>query len=397
MDDKMGMDGRKELDFPEEEYQDRYARAWALMRERGMDALLVTDIDNYVYFSGHTATYGSPHWMWSSHARPFAMILPLDRYPILVMHLLEKPPAQRAAPWCEVRTYFELPFQPTILVDVLKKAGLEAARIGAELGLEQRFFLPVNDLRSMERSLPRAEFVDASEIFLALRFIKSPREVERLRRSCEITVEAFMSVLPTLRPGVSEREIATRIAIRMLELGADRPAHFMLSRTVPEHQINRPSERPFNIGETLRIDLGAVYREYKNCMSVTIVCGPPTKRQQELFDIVVEILADLEGMIRPGIAMSEVIERCNSILADHGLPPKEAGRIGHGIGLNGNERPSLDLQDDTAMAPGMCLALEPGIYQAEGGFVVEDNFVVRDSGIELLHPDTLKTLYMVSK
>ena len=386
-----------ELDFPKQEYDDRYVRARQMMRERNLDALIITNVANYIYFSGHTATHNAPHWMWTSHARPFVMIFPAKGNPMLIAHILEQLPAGRSSPWCEVRTYSDLPFKSSLLADVIREMGLKNARIGAELGLEQRFQLPFDDLRAVQSELPSVEFVDASGIFLDLRFIKSPLEIERLRKSCSIAEEAFRTVVPDLRIGMTEREVVKRVSIRMLELGADRPTHFLLSRVAPYHQLNRPADRTLEKGDTWRMDFGAVYQEYQSDMSWTMVFGEPTPKQVELFGHVARVIKDLEAMIRPGIQICEITKRYNELLEKDGLPPKGAGRIGHGIGLNFNERPSIDLIDTTVLKESMCLALEPGIFTPEGGFVIEDNFVIRSEGIELLHPDNLKQLYVVPK
>src|ERR1043166_325562 len=127
-----------EAPFPEQEYRDRYERAQALMDSNGLDALLVSEKNNYWYFSG-LISYQLDHIQ-----RPQILILPKTGKPLLLAYGNDKAKA-KALPWVgEVRAYTDVPFPEEMIGRCLKEMGLGEAKLGFELGEDQRLGIPVN-------------------------------------------------------------------------------------------------------------------------------------------------------------------------------------------------------------------------------------------------------------
>ena len=155
-------------DFPRDEYERRWTRARDLMDRAGFDALYVTEKNNYRYFSGHrTLQFGNK-------MRPMTLLIPRDRDPILLIYGLEAGDAKEQGWIDDVRSYVDVPFPWILIADTLKDVGLANARIGCELGPNQRMWLTFQDFEAVRAAMPSAEFVDASDVLVRCRLSKAP-------------------------------------------------------------------------------------------------------------------------------------------------------------------------------------------------------------------------------
>ena len=139
-----------EAPFADQEYVDRYARAQKLMERDGLDALVVSEKNNYWYFSG-LISYQLDHIQ-----RPQICVLPKSGKPLLLVYGNDKAKA-KALPWVgEVRAYTDVPFPQEMIAASIKEMGLGEAKLGFELGDDQRLGIPVNYLSGLTEALPKA-------------------------------------------------------------------------------------------------------------------------------------------------------------------------------------------------------------------------------------------------
>lgn len=202
------------LAMPSDEYPNRIRRARDLMRERGIDGLIVTDPVNYSYFTGHKVAS-------SLRSRPAIFILPLDGAPVLIAwsgpDMFARLYKQPFPSWVEDRRiYPEVPFTRDARVDwgiadILKERGLEAGRLAVELGREVWLGIAVGDFDLLKESLPRALFVDSGPVIWGCRMIKSEWEIDCMRKACEIGGRAWQRVFEELKPGISVAAIQRRV------------------------------------------------------------------------------------------------------------------------------------------------------------------------------------------
>ena len=149
-----------EAPFPDQEYLDRYQRAQALMERDGLDALVVSEKNNYWYFSG-LISYQLDHIQ-----RPQICILPKVGKPLLLVYDNDKAKA-KALPWVgEVRAYTDVPFPQEMIAGGIKEMGLGEAKLGFELGDDQRLGFPVNYLSRLTEALPKAQTVSYTHLTL---------------------------------------------------------------------------------------------------------------------------------------------------------------------------------------------------------------------------------------
>jgi Xaa-Pro aminopeptidase len=369
---------------PREELEARTARARAAMADRGIDALVVTDPVNYYYYSGHRAP--------AHVGRPSLLVLPLEGSPVLItMWVQDFFCGLDGVPfpsWIEDRRFYpEVPFDTTQPADwgvaaVLRERGLKAGTIGIELGVWTRLAIPVADYTRLTDELPRARFVDSGPVTWACRLVKSPWELETMRRACQITGRAWQRLFAELRPGMTGREICKRVALYHEEEGAALLfSGFARGATGPGGAFQR--------GDVLYLDGGCVFDGYHSDFTRRAVFGPPNERQREEHLRALEAQRAMLERVRPGASMAELFAAANEELARAGLADRNyadhpAKRLGHGIGLEQGEPPSINGIDETVLAEGMTLTVEPKFMSDDGLVNPDDVVVVTADGHELL-------------
>ena len=364
-----------EAPFPESEYRDRYARASRLMERDGLDALVISGRDNYWYCTG-LISYQFDHLM-----RPQICFLPKGEKPLVLVYGNEKAKAQ-ALPWIgKVKSYVDVPFPQETIADCLKEMGLGEARLGFELGEDQRLGLPVNYLSRLSEALPKAKIRDGSPALCELRIIKSALEIDAMRRACEISMKGYDRCLPQLRPGISRREVAERLFIAMIEEGANprTPGFLMLNGSTAY------DERCYQRGERMVADFGACYSGYFGDITRMAIFGSPSAEQKKEHQAAWDLIRRCFDAMKPGTQIAELSRIANRELEQRGYPKVESPkRIGHGIGLARAEPPSLNEVEKAVHRPGMILALEPKVRTEKGSVHLEEDVLITEGGAEFL-------------
>jgi len=228
----------------------------------------------------------------------------------------------------------------------------------------------------------------ATEAFLApFRLIKDANEIARLREAARITDEAFENVVPMLRPGVREIEVALELERHMRLAGAGGSGfHIIVAsglRSAMPHGV--ASNKTIEAGDLVTMDFGAVYEGYHADMTRAVAVGDIDAELRRMFDAVLEAQEAALAAVAPGLTGKELDRVARDLLAKHGLAEAFAHSLGHGTGLEIHEGPRLSTRSDDLLAPGMSVTIEPGVYvPGFGGVRIEDLAVVTDSGHEVL-------------
>src|ERR1043166_2688850 len=364
-----------EAPFPEQEYRDRYERAQALMDSNGLDALVVSEKNNYWYFSG-LISYQLDHIQ-----RPQICILPKSGKPLLLVYGNDKAKA-KALPWVgEVRAYTDVPFPEAMIAGSLKEMGLGEAKLGFELGDDQRLGFPANYLLRLTEALPKAEIKDGTAALTEMRVIKSAPEIEFMRKACEISVKAYDRCLPQLHPGMTRHEIADKLYISMIEEGAHprHPGFLMLNSST------RYDDRRYNKGDRMVADFGACYEGYYGDITRMAIFGAATEEHPNHPRMACRLIDRCFEAMQPGSPIAEISRVANRELLKRGYQTVESPkRIGHGIGMSRAEPPSLNEVETELYRPGMVLALEPKVRSATSAVHLEEDILITDKGQEFL-------------
>jgi Xaa-Pro dipeptidase len=364
-----------ESPFPEGEYRGRYDRAQSLMDKEGLDALVVSEKNNYWYFSG-LISYQLDHIQ-----RPQICILPKSGKPLLIVYGNDKAKA-KALPWVgEVRAYTDVPFPESMIAESLKEMGLGEAKLGFELGDDQRLGFPANYLFRLTEALPKAEIRDGTAALTELRIIKSGPEIEFMRKACDISVKAYDRCLPQLRAGMTRRQIADKLFISMIEEGAHprHPGFLMLNSST------RYDDRRYNKGDRMVADFGACYEGYYGDITRMAIFGEPTDEHKKDHCMACDVIDRCFAAMRPGSPIAEISRVANRELLKRGYQAVDSPkRIGHGIGMARAEPPSLNEVEKELHRPGMILALEPKVRSDKSAVHLEEDVLITEKGPEFL-------------
>lgn len=363
---------------------ERIEQVRAQMRAIEVDLLLLVNSVNVLYLSDCPEVDGNL-------ARPFFLLVPLERDPVLLVHEGREREA-RAYTWLEdVRSYRRLSAAPVEEIAAIVSAlAVPHGRIGAELGFEQHPGIPPLELRRLGEALQPLELVDVAGALWRLRAIKSEPELEALRQACAITSWAYSETFRASRGGEAESRVRARMMANMVTAGGDSPWTAILSGAGGyDVVLGAGSERPLERGDLVWMDGGCSVRGLCSDFSRAGVVGGPTMEQVEAQRLVHEVTMKGVEMVAPGVPVREIASTLNLLTSELGLPvtsepSRLAGRVGHGIGLNFTEPPHVSEQDATVLAPGMAITIEPGVCTEYGMFHVEENVIVTETGCEVI-------------
>ncbi|HHT48145.1 MAG TPA: aminopeptidase P family protein [Firmicutes bacterium] len=221
-----------------------------------------------------------------------------------------------------------------------------------------------------------------------LRRKKTQAELAAIRKAVEITDQAWARLLPELKPGRTEKEIAALFEFFQRESGAEGTSFPTIIASGPRSALPHaePTDRRIEAGDLLTLDGGARYNGYCSDFTRTVVVGAtPTTQQQALYDLVLKAQETVLAQMRPGMTGKEVDALAREIIAKAGYGDRFGHGLGHSLGLEIHEAPRLALTDETVLEPGVVYTVEPGIYLTGwGGIRIEDVVVVTTEGIENL-------------
>jgi Xaa-Pro aminopeptidase len=217
----------------------------------------------------------------------------------------------------------------------------------------------------------------------ALRARKDAEELERMRASAALASRVWTEVLPLIRPGVHELELAAEIEYRMRRAGASGPAFDTIvasgARAALPH--GRATVKPLQKNELVVFDWGAILRGYCSDLTRTVFLGRAPARLRKWYDAVRAAQQAAWAMLRPGVTAEAVDAAARSVLRRHGLARYFTHSTGHGLGIEVHEEPRLARRQKTCLEAGHVVTIEPGIYlPGMGGIRIEDDLAITPVG-----------------
>lgn len=368
------------------EFEARLERAHRGMAEAGVDALLLTNEPEIRYFSGYMTQF------WQSPTRPSFLVIPADGKPIAV--IAEISTVLMAATWVDDIRTWPAP-QPedegvTLLAGVLREvtAGRGAGGvIGLLRGAETTLRMPLADLEKLQGALADARFVDSTNLISRLRMVKSEAEIDKIRHICQVASDAFDQLPGLVRADQPLSELFRRFRMTLLAAAAD-DVPYLAGACAPggyETVIAPPSADRPQPGDLLMLDTGATYDGYFCDFDRNFSIGPASDELRRSYEALYAATEAGFAAARPGVTCEDLFQAMRTVILDAGFTCGSIGRMGHGLGMQLTEWPSHRAGDHTVLEPGMVLTLEPELLVADGRRMVhEENFVVREDGIEML-------------
>lgn len=257
----------------------------------------------------------------------------------------------------------------------IKTLGVQAHRLSAE----QR--------ASLARLLRGVKVKDAADVVGRMRQIKDDAELALMKRAIRIAEDAFRATLSAIRVGQTELELAALLEYEMKRRGSQTQAFDSIvaidaNAALPHAFAGSRKVKP---GSTILFDWGATYRFYRSDLTRTVFVGSIPARIREVYEVVYRAQQLAISAIKPGARMCDVDAVARRHVADAGFEKEFNHGLGHGLGLDVHEAPSLSWRSTQCLEPGMVVTVEPGVYlPGRGGVRIEDDVLVTRRGGRVL-------------
>ncbi len=403
-------------DFPVHEYRRRYERLAALMDSDGFDALVLTQEEPVRYLSG----YNSVVWQVGRWL-PSVFVAARDpRQSVLFCSAFDAGCAQGTA-WATVHPYTVQSELAELVTSHLKEIGAAPDRTGYEYGPGTFMSVPQYVAHPILAAGGAGAagaggagaagtgdgIRDAGRLISALRMVKSPLEIERVRRSVSAAVAGYRAGMEAAHAGMTEKELVAVIGSTMYSSGTTAGSKPLFVNCVSGRKryplVDSPaSDNVLADGDVVFVDGGGASDGYVSDILRIIGIGPLRGEDLRYAEVAAEATRVMIGAVRPGVRVSQLIGAASEYVKSAGVDDPVGVVAGHGIGLELWERPIIqvheDPDDDVAVVPGMVLCLEPILAPAhpDGGlagvFVIEQQVLVTQDGCEVLSgalPDEL--------
>ena len=355
--------------------QSRLDKLNASLRTSNLDAVILNPGPTLTHLTGLRF-----HLM----ERPVVLLLAKDQVPAIVLPELE---LQKVASLSYELRVFAYPENPSEWGSAFRKAAQSLGLDGKRIGVEPRQ-LRLLEFRYVRDSAPEADYPDASDVLSTLRLRKDKSEVQAMRQAVKIAQDALEATIPSIKIGMTEKELAAELVTRLLRHGSEPELPFAPIVSGGPNAANphaSPSERKLQSGDLLVVDWGATYDGYISDLTRTFAIGDVDDEYMKIHRIVQEANAAGRAAAKPGVPCADVDKAARTVIEQAGYGAYFTHRTGHGIGMEGHEEPYMRADNMQLLEPGMAFTVEPGIYLPErNGVRIEDNIVITENGADVL-------------
>ena len=216
-----------------------------------------------------------------------------------------------------------------------------------------------------------------------MRIIKSQEEIQKIEAAQRIAEAAFQKLITAIRPGMTEKQVASVLDFYMMDLGADGISFDTIAasgiNSACPHAV--PTDKPLQSGEFLTLDFGAVVDGYHSDMTRTVVIGKPDEEMAKVYNAVWGAQSDAIKAVHADVTGKLVDSVARSTLDAWGYEKYFTHGLGHGVGLEIHEAPTVSAKSPFTLHEGMVITIEPGIYIPHRyGVRIEDMVVVTTDG-----------------
>jgi Xaa-Pro aminopeptidase len=351
-------------------YQDRIRRLQEQMKLKTVDLVSIAPTANMRYLTGFT-----PH----PDERFCSLLVSQESYRFVVPDLnagqVETHTGMDVMRWSDTQG-------PEVALETaLSGLGLSAGSVlAADDSMRTDFLLRIQDALLPRKSIP------AGVLLNSLRIIKTPEEIQTLSQAAALADRAMAVGIQACQPGVSERQVAFKIAAYFMENGAQNVDFTIVASgpngAFPHHEV---SDRLMQRGDTVILDIGATFNDYKSDITRVVHLGQPPQKVLDVYSAVLKANRAGSAAALPGTKASQIDQASRSSLANDGLDEYFVHRTGHGLGMEGHEPPWITSTNETILQAGMVFSVEPGVYlPGKFGVRIEDIVTVTDNGCQLL-------------
>ena len=365
-----------------EEYGQRQERARQLMRENGLDAILVADGTSLRYFTGID---------WWGSERFFAAIIPFNGPAFYVCPAFEEGRAREQivkaadAQRADIRVWQEDENPYQLLAQGLLDRKVSTGNLGMEETIRYVFS------SSIAKTTPQTKIVSATPVTAGCRMIKTEHEIALMRLASKATLSVYEAAYRSISEGMTKAQFEELISAAYDRVGFPGEATVQVGE-FSSFPHGSPTSQVIREGSIVLVDDGCTVEGYCSDITRTFIFGKASDKMKTVFDFVHRAQSEALKTARPGVPCQAVDAAARKVITDAGYGPGYkffTHRLGHGMGMDGHEWPYLVQGNSLPMAANMTFSDEPGIYiRGEFGIRLEDDMHITENGAELFTPQS---------
>jgi Xaa-Pro aminopeptidase len=381
------------LPFPLAEYQGRLDKVREGLKQRGIDACLISIPENIYYLTGFTST---GYYMYQT------LILPAEGDPMFVTYLEEKINVIRRSWMDRYMTYSVIEDPIEVTFRAVREMGLEDKVLAIE---ESGFFFPIRTYKQLVEKMPKARWVDGSGVVEQVRLVKSDAEIGYIRQGAKAAMEGMKAAIAAIERGKTENDLAAEVYGATLRHGSEYPGSppYVVSGERSGLPHGTWEGRVLRDGDIIFLEHSGCIKRYSAAMMRTCFLGTPPDVVRRTADIILQGIQKAIDTIRPGVTSGEVDAACRDTILKAGFNDY-THETGYSIGVcyppGWNESHIMNLHpgDETVLVPNMVFHLVPSLIIPEmnGHVGFSDTVVVTETGREVLtNTEVERRLYVI--
>lgn len=343
------------------------------LQEQHITFAMITSTPNVFYLSGF---YSDPH------ERLLALLVFPNEEPVLVCPQMEVEQAKHSGWAYSLIGYSDTDHPWELIANYLKKLALPIEKVAVE-----KSHLSLERYEQFSTYFPACTIVNAEEKLRELRMIKEESEIAILRQAAALADFGVEVGIQAIAEGKTELDIIATIEHELKKKGVREMSFATMvltgEKTAAPHGV--PSLTPIQRGDFVLFDLGVVLDGYCSDITRTVVFGTPNDEQKRIYETVLKAQLAAIAASKPGAAIGTVDQAARQIIEEAGYGPYFTHRVGHGLGIEIHEYPSMNATNPQPLQCGMVFTIEPGIYvPSVGGVRIEDDVLITDTRVEVL-------------
>ncbi len=345
------------------------------MRLNEHEGVLVYNPSNMFYLSGYTGE---------------GLVLITRKGCAIVTDFRYTEQAEKQAPGFAVHMTEKGRSHETIANELCRAFGVDTLYYEAD-------YVTVQTFDSCREKIPGTEWKQVGSAIEQLREIKDEDELALIREACRITSEAFERILPNIKEGMTEKELALMLDFDMMHHGASRPSFSTIVAAGANGSLPHavPGAYKLRRGDMITMDFGARFGNYCADMTRTVALGQPSDEMRKVYDTVLEAQKRSQDAVAAGQRCRDVDAIARDYIDQNGYQGRFGHGLGHAVGIDIHEEPRLSQTCNAVLKAGHVMTVEPGIYlPGVGGVRIENTVVVRDGGCEVLTTPTRELIVL---
>lgn len=351
-------------------YLERISKLHDFLTKQELDAVVITSPKHVYYLTG---------FFTDPHERFMGLIIPAQGEPSLIVPALDREAAAAASTVQTIHTHTDIENPYELLKQVLP-ANLK------KLGIEKSH-MTVERYEALGQVICAESYADVEEPLREMRLIKSADEVARLQKAVQLIEDTLGETLKTFKIGQTEMEIVAELEYQMKRLGADGPSFSTMVLAGEKSALphGTSGSRKVQEGDLLLFDIGVAADGYVSDITRTFAVGQISEQLRDIYETVLAANEAAIAEVRPGVTFAHLDQTARDVIAAKGYGDYFIHRLGHGLGMDVHEYPSVHGQNQETLRPGMVFTIEPGVYlPGAGGVRIEDDVLVTETGVEVL-------------